>query len=49
VQELGEKYYLLEKANIELRQRLARKSSDEAQSDVKVQLEGDTKTLLYEV
>jgi hypothetical protein len=49
VQELGEKYYLLEKANIELRQRLARKSSGEAQSDVKVQLEGDTKTLLYEV
>jgi hypothetical protein len=49
VQELGEKYCLLEKANIGLRQRLARKSSGEAQADVKVQLEGDTKMLLYEV
>ena len=49
VQELGEKYCLLEKANIGLRQRLARKSSGEAQADVKVQLERDTKMLLYEV
>ena len=49
VQELGEKYSLLEKANIGLRQRLARKSSGEDQADVRVQLEGDTKTLLYEV
>jgi hypothetical protein len=49
VQELGEKYCLLEKANIELRERLARKSRSEAQSDVKVQFGGDAKTLLYEV
>jgi hypothetical protein len=46
VQELGEKYSLLEKSNIELRQR---ESSGEAQSHVKVRLEGDKKTLLYEV
>ena len=49
VQELGEKYCLLEEANIELRERLARKSRSEAQSDVKVQFGGDAKTLLYEV
>jgi hypothetical protein len=46
VQELGEKYSILEKSNMELRQRETR---GEAQSHVKVRLEGDEKTLLYEV
>ncbi|KAL3826684.1 hypothetical protein ACHAXA_001207 [Cyclostephanos tholiformis] len=49
VQELGEKYSLLGKANLELRQRLGGDSSGEAQSHVKVWLEGDKKALLYEV
>ena len=48
VQQLGEKYSALEKANNDLRQSLAR-SSDGARSDLRVRFQKESENILYEV